>query len=148
MQEHGFCVREHLGNGQARLFFALLQDSKVTPILLSVRHTTLHRWRTPSTISSKVWGRPNVVDTRMAARHWTGIIESPDYAAHIWRSLLPDLGDRLLTQRGHDIAHVSELEHERILRAKAEAERDAMRSSTSWQMTAFMRQMVGWFRQR
>jgi hypothetical protein len=31
-------------------------------------------------------------------RQWTEIIESPDYAARIWRDIMPDLGDRLLRQ--------------------------------------------------
>jgi glycosyltransferase involved in cell wall biosynthesis len=31
-------------------------------------------------------------------RHWTQIIESPDYAVRIWRDIMPDLGDRLLCQ--------------------------------------------------
>ena len=31
-------------------------------------------------------------------QQWTEIIEQPDYAARIWRDLLPDLGDRLLAQ--------------------------------------------------
>ncbi len=30
-------------------------------------------------------------------RHWTEIIESQDYAVRIWRDLMPDLGDRLLS---------------------------------------------------
>jgi glycosyltransferase involved in cell wall biosynthesis len=71
-------------------------------------------------------------------RHWTEIIESPDYAVHIWRSLLPDLGDRLLHQRAD---RSEELEREKTLRAAAEVERDAMRSSKSWKMTAFLRQI-------
>jgi hypothetical protein len=31
-------------------------------------------------------------------RHWTHIIESPDFAVRIWRDVMPDLGDRLLCQ--------------------------------------------------
>jgi hypothetical protein len=31
-------------------------------------------------------------------RRWTEIIEQPDYAARIWRDVLPELGDRLLAQ--------------------------------------------------
>lgn len=34
-------------------------------------------------------------------RRWTQIVEAPDYAARIWRDLLPDLGDRLLSQVPH-----------------------------------------------
>jgi len=58
-------------------------------------------------------------------RHWTEIIESPDYAVHIWRDLLPDLGDRLLRQSlqqvgGAIAAQVAEL------RTAFDAERAAM----------------------
>jgi hypothetical protein len=35
-------------------------------------------------------------------RHWTEIIEAPDYAARIWRDLMPELGDRLLQQSLQD----------------------------------------------
>jgi hypothetical protein len=31
-------------------------------------------------------------------RHWTEIIEQPDYAVRIWRDIPPDFGDRLLGQ--------------------------------------------------
>jgi len=56
-------------------------------------------------------------------RHWTQIIESPDYAVRIWRDLLPDLGDRLLFQSlqeqrlGIITAQEAALAHERTLRA-------------------------------
>jgi Glycosyl transferase family 2 len=56
-------------------------------------------------------------------RRWTQIIESPDYAMRIWRDLLPDLGDRLLSQvvQGPLLEIVGA--HEKAtLRAKAEAE--------------------------
>jgi GalNAc5-diNAcBac-PP-undecaprenol beta-1,3-glucosyltransferase len=41
------------------------------------------------------WTRQQRVDE---LRRWTEIIEQPDYAARIWRDLLPELGDRLLAQ--------------------------------------------------
>ena len=37
--------------------------SNVTPIFVSVRHTERQRWRTPSIMTSKCVGMPNVVDT-------------------------------------------------------------------------------------
>src|SRR5262245_36600344 len=37
-------------------------------------------------------------------KQWTDIIEAPDYAARIWRDLLPELGDRLLQQSLQDRA--------------------------------------------
>jgi hypothetical protein len=85
-----------------------------------------------------------------------GNIESPDYAVRIWRRLMPDLGDRLLRQSLHEkptreavfekerlrrAAHAA-LERERALRAQAESERDALLSSTSWRMTAPLRQLI------
>src|SRR5262249_44477503 len=48
-------------------------------------------------------------------RHWTEIIESADYAARIWRDIMPDLGDRLLQQRLQ----------EREQRTQLQAEQDA-----------------------
>jgi len=136
-------------------------------------------------------------------RHWTEIIESPDYAAHIWRDVLPDLGDRLLRQslNNHEqrreimasheaaleraaaeakaaalertaaeakaaaleraaaeakaaaleraaaeakafIARIRELEAEVATMAAAVAQVDAMRSSTSWRITAPLRRAV------
>lgn len=97
-------------------------------------------------------------------RHWTEIIESPDYAARIWRDIMPDLGDRLLRQSLHereqraqmqgerDAAMAREtllqaeikalrLEHEadKALRRSCEAECAALRASTSWRMTAPLR---------
>lgn len=89
-------------------------------------------------------------------RRWTEIIEAPDYAARIWRRLMPDLGDRLLRQSLHEkptreamfekerllrAAHEA-LERERALRAQAESERDALLSSTSWRMTAPLRLVI------
>jgi glycosyltransferase involved in cell wall biosynthesis len=89
-------------------------------------------------------------------QRWTEIIESPDYAARIWRHLMPDLGDRLLRQSLHEkptreamfekerllrATHAA-LERERALRAQAESERDALLSSTSWRMTAPLRQVI------
>ena len=144
-------------------------------------------------------------------RRWTEIIESPDYAARIWRDVLPDLGDRLLQQSlqeraqrqaAHDAAAApaqalrDELEaahqardrvlarevvlrtemesarvsyeaalarvgseseaalartrheadaalgQERALRTEAEAERDALLSSTTWRIAAPLRWAV------
>ena len=53
---------------------------------------------------------------------WTQIIESPDYAARIWRDLLPDLGDRLLLQAIQGPLFEIKTVHEKaMLRANAEA---------------------------
>jgi glycosyltransferase involved in cell wall biosynthesis len=51
-------------------------------------------------------------------RHWTKIIESPDYAVRIWRDILPALGSRLLSRAVNDqerkefMARVAEVEAE------------------------------------
>jgi glycosyltransferase involved in cell wall biosynthesis len=51
-------------------------------------------------------------------RHWTKVIESPDYAVRIWRDVLPDRGNRLLSRAVNDqerkefIARATELEAE------------------------------------
>ena len=55
-------------------------------------------------------------------RHWTEIIESSDYAAHIWRDVLPDLGDRLLLQSLSDL----ELPRETVASHEAPHERAAL----------------------
>jgi hypothetical protein len=43
-------------------------------------------------------------------------------------------------------AHAEALERENMLRAQAEAERDAVMSSTSWRITAQLRRVVNRFR--
>src|SRR5262249_11444981 len=94
-------------------------------------------------------------------RQWSKIIEAPDYAVHIWRDVMPDLGDRLLRQsleerrRGLEImaaheaalvrertTHEAALVRERTLRATAESERDAVLASTTWRITAPLRRAV------
>jgi glycosyltransferase involved in cell wall biosynthesis len=86
-------------------------------------------------------------------RHWTEIIEQPDYAVRIWRDILPDFGDRLLGQslqeRGQRVELQAELEALRLQveAYKAAHEREAKRrtaleSSTSWRMTAPLRRAL------
>lgn len=67
---------------------------------------------------------------RAAELHrWTKIIEAPDYAVRLWRDILPDLGDRLLSQAleetrsrsGADETHKAALAVERDQRTAAEA---------------------------
>jgi hypothetical protein len=83
-------------------------------------------------------------------RRWTEIIESPDYAARIWRDVMPDLGDRLLgeTLRGplRDImaAHEAALEYassekrEFIARIRElEAEIASVRAAAATQIAEF-----------
>ena len=52
-------------------------------------------------------------------RHWTEIIESPEYAARIWRDVMPDLGDRLLCDSLKETSTATERirELERVLAA-------------------------------
>jgi GalNAc5-diNAcBac-PP-undecaprenol beta-1,3-glucosyltransferase len=52
-------------------------------------------------------------------RHWTEIIESPEYAARIWRDVMPDLGDRLLCDSLKETSMATERirELERVLAA-------------------------------
>jgi GalNAc5-diNAcBac-PP-undecaprenol beta-1,3-glucosyltransferase len=57
-------------------------------------------------------------------RHWTGIIEAPDYAVRIWRDLLPDLGDRLLEQSLHE--RRPEAARREAALARLAAERDGL----------------------
>ena len=57
-------------------------------------------------------------------RHWTQIIESPEYAVRIWRDVLPDLGDRLLRQSLRGPLSEVMAEHEAAL-ARERAEKDA-----------------------
>ena len=84
-------------------------------------------------------------------RHWTNIIESPDYAVRIWCDIIPDLGDRLLRQslqeREQRLDMTAALERERMLRVQVESARDAMLSSTCWRITAPFRQAVDRIRQ-
>jgi len=57
---------------------------------------------------------------------WTEVIEAPDYAERIWRGIMPDLGDRLLSQVVADrSAHAAELEQMRTTHAEA-LEREQM----------------------
>jgi hypothetical protein len=59
-------------------------------------------------------------------RHWTEIIESPDYAVRIWRDLMPDLGDRLLSQSLKERGPRLEAAEERVRQLEAQLdERDA-----------------------
>ena len=60
-------------------------------------------------------------------RHWTEIIESPDYAVRIWRDLMPDLGDRLLSQSLKERGPRLEAAEERVrqLEAQLDGEREA-----------------------
>jgi hypothetical protein len=100
-------------------------------------------------------------------RRWTEIIERPDYAVQIWRSLLPGLGDRLLEQaladrevRANLIASVTRLETERnaaraeLIAARADRAtwqalekhlKDVL-SSTSWRVLAPLRAAVDWMK--
>ncbi len=60
-------------------------------------------------------------------RHWTEIIESQDYAVRIWRDLMPDLGDRLLSQSLKERGPRLEAAEERVrqLETQLDAEREA-----------------------
>jgi hypothetical protein len=60
-------------------------------------------------------------------RHWTEIIESQDYAVRIWRDLMPDLGDRLLSQSLKERGPCLEAAEERVrqLETQLDAEREA-----------------------
>jgi hypothetical protein len=60
-------------------------------------------------------------------RHWTEIIESPGYAVRIWRDLMPDLGDRLLSQSLKERGPRLEAAEERVrqLETQLDAEREA-----------------------
>jgi hypothetical protein len=54
-------------------------------------------------------------------RSWTQIIESPDYAVRIWRDVMPDLGDRLLSQALQGpLLEIKAVHEAAVLRAKAE----------------------------
>ena len=54
-------------------------------------------------------------------RRWTQIVEAPDYAERIWRDLLPDLGDRLLSQVPHGaLGEILAAHDKETLRVKAE----------------------------
>ena len=61
-------------------------------------------------------------------RHWTEIIESQNYAVRIWRELLPDLGDRLLSQSVKERGPRLEAAEERArqLETQLDAEREAV----------------------
>jgi hypothetical protein len=60
-------------------------------------------------------------------RHWTEIIESQDYAVRIWRDLMPDLGDRLLSQSLKERGPRLEAAEQRVsqLESQLDAEREA-----------------------
>jgi hypothetical protein len=57
-------------------------------------------------------------------RHWTEIIESPDYAVRIWRDLMPDLGDRLLSQSLKERGPRLEAAEERVRQLEAQLDRE------------------------
>lgn len=70
--------------------------------------------------SDRIYWRPEQRAEELS--RWTQIIESPDYAARIWRDLLPDLGDRLLLQAVQGPLFKIRTVHEKaVLRANAEA---------------------------
>jgi hypothetical protein len=85
--------------------------------------------------------------------------EALDYAERIWREIMPDLDDRLLSQvladrSAEDTAiacmqddYAEALKREQTLRTQAEAERDAVLSSTGWRIAAPLRRVVDRVRQ-
>jgi hypothetical protein len=60
-------------------------------------------------------------------RRWMKVIESPDYAVRIWRDLMPDLGDRLLSQSLKERGPRLEAAEERVgqLETQLDGEREA-----------------------
>jgi GalNAc5-diNAcBac-PP-undecaprenol beta-1,3-glucosyltransferase len=117
-------------NGFAPIFVAHRQDAflrlpegwTTTPVGLPSDQTMWHKFlrqpwcrakflRWPIALHFPARDRDDWLPEQRAEelRHWTEIIESPDYAVRIWRDVLPDLGDRLLCQSLNAIAQIREL---------------------------------------